>query len=263
MNADRMKAGWLPENVYVVVLPSLAAIMVVAGWQYAVTAFQISPVIFPAPLDMAKASPGIIGDLFHHGGITGGEALLAFVLSCLIGVALALMLTVSDAVFEAFYPNLVVFQIVPKIALAPMFTFWLGIASTSRISYAILISFFPVMLSTMSGLKRADANTLRLCRSVGASKWQTLMHVQIPYALPYFFSGAKVAATMATIGVVTGELISANAGLGFYIIRAQSLGQTPKVFCAIVALCVLGLLVYILPVRAEAMARRWWRGGNG
>lgn len=251
---------WRGERLYAFFLPLVTGIVVLGLWQYAVKAYNVSPVIMPAPLDIVLSFKGIGAELAHHAWITGQESLLAFVLSCVIGVVLAYLLSLSDALFASFYPNLVVFQIIPKIALAPMFTFWLGIASTSRISYAVFISFFPVMLAMMNGLSRADVNALRLCRSIGASKWQTLFSIQTPYALPYFFSGAKVAATMSTIGIVTGELISANSGLGFYVVRAQSLGQTPKVFCALLVLCVVGLLVYAIPVQAEARARRWWRG---
>jgi ABC-type nitrate/sulfonate/bicarbonate transport system permease component len=112
----------------------------------------------------------------------------------------------------------------------------------------------------MTGLARADANALRLCHALGASRWQTFFSVKVPYSLPYFFSGAKIAATMSVIGIVIGEFISANEGLGYYILRAQSYGQTARIFAALVLLCALGLLLYVLPVQAERVMRKWWRG---
>jgi NitT/TauT family transport system permease protein len=248
----------LTEAAYTLGLPIALGVAVLAGWQLAVRLTGISPVIVPAPSDIIGSFGSVAGDLLHQGWATGSEALFAFLLSCLFGVAAALLLGFSTIAFETFYPGLVVFQIIPKIALAPLFTFWLGIAATSRLSYAVFISFFPVTLATMTGLKRADANALRLCQALGASRLDTFLSVQIPYSLPYFFSGAKVAATMSITGIVIGEFISANAGLGYYMLRAQSYGETARIFDAILVLCGIGLLLYIIPVQAERWVRRWW-----
>lgn len=254
------REGGLPEAAYAVGLPLALGAVVLLAWQIGVRLAGISPVILPAPSDIILSFGGIAGDLARQAWATGSEALLAFLLSCLLGLVAALLLGSSTILFETVYPNLVIFQIIPKIALAPLFTFWLGIAATSRLSYAVFISFFPVALSTMTGLARADANALRLCRALGASRWQTFRSVQIPYSLPYFFSGAKIAATMSVIGIVIGEFISANEGLGNYILRAQSYGQTARIFAALIVLCALGLLLYVLPVEAERLMRKWWRG---
>jgi NitT/TauT family transport system permease protein len=204
---------------------------------------------------------GIIGDLLRQAWATGSQALFAFILSCAFGLAVALLLGSSSIAFEMFYPNLLVLQIIPKIALAPLFTFWLGIAATSRLSCAVFISFFPVALSTMTGLRRADANVLLLCRALGASRCQTFFSVQVPYSLPYFFSGAKISATMSIIGIVIviGEFISADKGLGYYILRAKSYGQTARIFAELIVLCDLGLLLYVLPVQSERIVRKLWR----
>jgi NitT/TauT family transport system permease protein len=247
------------EAGYAVGLPVAVGVVTLAAWQLGVKLSGISPVILPAPSDIAVSFNGIAGDLIHQAWATGSEALFAFILSCTFGLALALLLGSSAVAFEMLYPNLVVFQIIPKIALAPLFTFWLGIATTSRLSYAVFISFFPVALSTMTGLKRADANALLLCRALGASRWQTFFSVQVPYSLPYFFSGAKIAATMSIIGIVVGEFISADEGLGYYILRAESYGQTARIFAALIVLCGLGLLLYVLPVQSERIVRKWWR----
>lgn len=250
----------IPETAYAVGLPIALGVVVLAAWQLGVKAVGISPVILPAPSDIVQSFNGISGELMRQAWATGSEALFAFFLSCAFGLAAAFLLSSSAVAFEMFYPNLVIFQIIPKIALAPLFTFWLGIAATSRLSYAVFISFFPVALSTMTGLARADANALRLCRALGASRWQTFFSVQVPYSLPYFFSGAKIAATMSVIGIVIGEFISANEGLGYYILRAQSYGQTSRIFAALIVLCGLGLLLYVLPVQSERIVRKWWQG---
>jgi NitT/TauT family transport system permease protein len=253
------RPGATAEAAYAVGLPVAVGVVTLAAWQLGVKLSGISPVILPAPSDIVVSFNGITGDLIHQAWATGSEALFAFILSCAFGLALALLLGSSAIAFEMLYPNLIVFQIIPKIALAPLFTFWLGIATTSRLSYAVFISFFPVALSTMTGLKRADANVLLLCRALGASRWQTFFSVQVPYSLPYFFSGAKIAATMSIIGIVVGEFISADEGLGYYILRSESYGQTVRIFAALIVLCGLGLLLYLLPVQSERIVRKWWR----
>lgn len=259
MEAARSERS-MSETAYAAGLPVALGAVVLISWQLGVELSGISRVILPAPTDVVLAFGGITDDLLHHARATGLESLAAFLMSCALGFVAALLLSSSTIVFETFYPNLVIFQIIPKIALAPLFTFWLGIASTSRLSYAIFISFFPVALSTMTGLSRTDANALRLCRALGAGRWQTFFAVRVPYSLPYFFSGAKVAATLSIVGIVIGEFISANEGLGYYILRAESYGQTPRIFAALIILCAVGLLLYVLPVQSERIVRRWWHG---
>jgi NitT/TauT family transport system permease protein len=253
-------AGMLPEFLYALGLPLSVAAAVIGLWQAGVMVSGVSPIILPAPSDVLLAFDGTMGELVQQSWATGSESLLAFLLSCALGLAVALVLSSSVIAFEAFYPNIVVFQIIPKIALAPLFTFWLGIAAPSRLTYAVFISFFPVALSTMTGLARANTNALRLCRALGASRWQIFFAVKVPYSLPYFLSGAKVAATMSVTGIVVGEFISANQGLGYYILRAQSYGRTPRIFAALVFLCALGLLLYLLPMGGERLMRKWWHG---
>ena len=241
-------------------LPILLGLAVLVVWQAAARIGGIPQVILPAPSDIAATIPGIVGVLAHHALATGGNALIAFAISVVLGLVTAMVLSSSAVVFETFYPHVVLFQLIPKIALAPLFTFWLGIGATSRLTYAVFISFFPVTLATMTGLARADANALRLCRAVSANAWQTFVSVRIPYSLPYFLTGVKVAATMSVIGIVIGEFISAKEGLGFYILLAGSRGETANVFAGLGVLCILGLLLYGLAAEAERRLRLWWRG---
>ena len=241
-------------------LPLALGLAVLVVWQAAARLGHIPQVILPAPSDVLAAIPANAGVLAHHALATGGNALVAFILSVGLGLVTALVLTSSAVVFETFYPHVVLFQLIPKIALAPLFTFWLGIGVSSRLTYAVFISFFPVTLATMTGLARADANALRLCRAMSASAWQTFVSVRIPYSLPYFLTGVKVAATMSVIGIVIGEFISAKEGLGFYILLAGSRGETANVFAGLVVLCVLGLLLYAIAAEGERRLRIWWRG---
>ena len=177
----------------------------------------------------------------------------------MLGVALAIAVTYSPLVRDTLYPNLVLFQLIPKIALAPLFVVWLGINSESRIAFSVFISFFPVVISAIVGFAGTDPSTLRLCRSLTASDWQSFVMVRFPFALPAIFSGMKIAMTMAIIGVIIGEFISAKAGLGFYILYASSRMQTAVIFAALFVLCMIGVSLY----GAVALAERHVRNHYG
>ena len=248
------------EAAYAVGLPIALAVVFLVAWQITTEVGAIPQVLLPSPSDIWHGFDGVLPELARHARATGFESLIAFALATALGLVAAILLSSSTLLFEAVYPNLVVFQVIPKIALAPLFVFWLGIAATSRLTYSVFISFFPVALSTMVGLTRTDPNIVRLCQALTAKRWQIFFTVRIPYALPYFFSGVKVAATMSVIGIVVGEFISAKEGLGYYIELAGSRGETAHIFDALIILCGIGLLLYGITLQAERMVRKWWRG---
>ena len=250
------------DRAWAIALPALVGIALLAAWQGVAVWSGLPEVILPAPTAIVRDFLPVLGTLGAHARATGLESLFAFLLSTALGLCAAIALSTSRLVRDAFYPNLVLFQLIPKIALAPLFVFWLGVGAPSRLTYSVFISFFPVALATMEGLSRTDPAMLRLCRAVGASRRQTFLHVRVPYSLPYFFSGMKVAATMSVIGIVVGEFISAREGLGFYILMSQSRGETAHIFIAIAVLCAIGLSIYGLTAWAEHLLRLWWRGGT-
>jgi NitT/TauT family transport system permease protein len=205
----------------------------------------------------------IVQELFEHFPLimkhtipTTLETLAAFGLSIPIGIALAALMVYSATAFQALYPNVIFFQLIPKIALAPLFIAWLGIGPSSRITFAIFICFFPILIATVTGLRSVDANMLRLCRSLRMSNWQVLVRVRFPSALTHLFSGMKVAVTLAIIGIVVGEFIASQRGLGYLILFASSRQQTDLALACIAALCAAGLVLYAAVVLAEKVMAR-------
>ena len=164
----------------------------------------------------------------------------------------------SPTLNKAMYPNVILFQLIPKIALAPLFIVWLGIGLPSRVTFSIFISFFPILVATAAGLQSVSRDMLRLCRSVGASDWQVLLHVRFPTSLPYLFSGMKVAVTLSIIGIVVGEFIASQRGLGYLILFASSRHQTDLSLACITVLCVAGLALYGLVVLSERLFNHWF-----
>jgi ABC-type nitrate/sulfonate/bicarbonate transport system permease component len=155
-----------------------------------------------------------------------------------------------------FAPLFVALQIVPKIALAPLFVVWSGPGVLSHISFAVCLSFFPILAGARAGFEETSVDAVRLCNALRASRLQTLFHVKFPMALPQLFVGAKVSTTLCIIGVVLGEFVSAKAGIGWYIVQAAALSQTANILAALVVLSVFGLAVYGLVTAGELTVRR-------
>jgi NitT/TauT family transport system permease protein len=239
-----------------VILPLMTATVVLIVWQIVVGALRIPAVILPPPAEIGYELWRVFPVLLHHAVPTTLDSLTAFFAASALGVGLAIAITHSPFLRDMLYPNLVLFQLIPKVALAPLFVVWLGIGSESRVAFAAFVSFFPVVISAVVGFANVEASALRLCRSLTASEWQSFVMVRFPFALPAIFSGMKIAMTMAVIGVIIGEFISAQAGLGFYILYASSRMETAIIFAALFVLCVIGVALFGAVALAEQLVHR-------
>jgi NitT/TauT family transport system permease protein len=241
-------------------LPLGFTLVSLVAWEVICRVSRISPELLPPPLAVWKVLTGNPQILIDQAIPTTIEVVAGFVIATAVGVLLAIAITFSAVVREALYPNIVMFQVIPKIALAPLFIVWLGVGSRSCIVVAVFIAFFPVVVSTATGLVSVKPDVLQLCRSLTATQWQMFRLARFPYAMPYIFAGMKVAVTMAIIGVVVGEFITAQAGLGYIIMFASSAGETATVLAAIVVLCGIGLVLYGLVGIGEVLVKRWYGG---
>jgi NitT/TauT family transport system permease protein len=237
-------------------LPVLFAIAVVVLWEVIVRVRHIPPALLPTPSSVLARLFANFALLLQQAVPTTVETIAAFLIASVLGIVLAVLVCASRLARDMLYPNIVVFQLIPKIALAPLFIVWLGIGSQSRIVFAVFISFFPVVVATLTGLLSVDRDLLRLCRAVGASQRQTYLQVRFPAAVPHIFSGLKIAVTFSMIGVIVGEFITAQSGLGYMIMFAASQAEMELILAAIVLLCVIGLALYGLVVLAERAALR-------
>jgi NitT/TauT family transport system permease protein len=251
-------APWMPSvrRLRPVILPLATACAVCLFWQVIVARLRIPAVILPTPLAIAGELWRMLSVLLRHAVPTTLDSLMAFALASRLGIGLAIVITYSPLLRDTLYANLVVFQLIPKIALAPLFVVWLGISSESRVAFATFVSFFPVVISAAVGFASCDKSALILCRSLTASRWQSFAAVRFPFALPAIFSGMKIAMTMAIIGVIIGEFISAKAGLGFYILYASSRMETAVIFAALFVLCVIGIALFGAVALLEELVRR-------
>ncbi len=243
-----------------VLLPVGFAFAAIALWQILCQALHIPQILLPPPSAVWTVLRDNYAILFGETLPTLNESILSFAVASVLGVGLAVALTFSAWVREALYPGIVMFQLIPKIALAPLFIVWLGVGETTSIIVAVFIAFFPIVVSSATGLVSAKPEVLRLCESLTASEWQAFRMIRFPYALPYIFAGMKVGVTMAMIGVVVGEFITAQHGLGYIIMFAAGAGETATVLAAIVLLCVIGLGLYGIVGLAELLVLRWYGG---
>ncbi|MGM4886927.1 ABC transporter permease [Tardiphaga sp. 11_C7_N12_6] len=248
------RLGALRGQARLVVLPVIAAALVITGWEAVVRIKQIPNTLLPAPSAVAIRLTETLPFLLGQAVPTTLETIASFLISMVLGISLAVLICKSRLMRDALYPNIVLFQLIPKIALAPLFIVWLGIGSTSRITFGVFISFFPVVVATLTGLMSVDRDLLRLCKAVGADESRIYAKVRFPAAVPHLFSGLKIAITFAMIGVIVGEFITAQAGLGYMILFAASQAEMTLIFASIVVLCVIGLVLYGIIVMAEALA---------
>jgi NitT/TauT family transport system permease protein len=245
-------------QVLALLLPLIAAAFFLVLWQAVVVLTRLPQAILPTPLVVFGQFFGSLPELVREASVTVRDVLVAFAIATVVGAALASCVTFSAALRDAVWPNLVLLQLIPKIALAPLFVVWMGVDAPSRVAFAVFIGFFPIALSTATGLANADAHALMLCRALGASAWQVFMRVRVPFALSHFFAGLKIATTLVFIGVVVGEFISSNAGLGHYVLLAGATGATPRIFAGLLALALCGLALYGAVLAVERLVQRWW-----
>jgi NitT/TauT family transport system permease protein len=240
------------------VLPALGlAAAVLMVWELAVRLFNIPQFVIPAPSAIAVALFQSRAALATASKATAIEVLFGFVLAALVGVAVALAIVRFERFGKALYPLVVLFQNVPKVALAPIFILWFGYDLAPKIVLIVVIAFFPVAIDMLAGLQSVETSFVALMQSIGAGRGEILRRVRIPHSLPHLMAGLKVAITFSVIGAIVGEFAGASAGLGYVIQFASTQLDTPLVFAALLVVSALGLFFYYLVEFAEHLFVPW------
>ncbi|MGA6167431.1 ABC transporter permease [Amycolatopsis magusensis] len=237
--------------------PFVLLALLFAGW-WAITAAElVEPYEVASPgvtLETILAKPDYFLD---HAWTTTYETLLGFVIATVIGVFAAVIMVYSSTIEKSLYPLLLFAQVIPKIAVAPLFVVWLGFGLGPKVIVAVLMAFFPVVISMVTGLKSIDPEMLELSATMGAKPWQTFWKIRFPASLPHLFSGLKVAATMAVTGAVVGEFVGSEEGLGFIIQQANGNFDTPTLFAGLVIISLMGVLLFLIVEWLEALVLPW------
>jgi NitT/TauT family transport system permease protein len=237
--------------------PIAIFVIVVLAWEAGAREGFFPAYILPAPSAIALRCIATFSLLASHSVITSAEILLGFVVAVVVGVALAALIVYVRIIDEAIYPWLVVVQVLPKVALGPLFVVWLGVGFVPKVVIAFLLAFFPIMIDTIIGLRSINRDSIFLLQSMGASRLKRFYYLQLPNALPHIFGSLKVGITLATVGAIVGEFIGAEKGLGYALVLATGTIDTVLIFVALIWITVLSLLFFVLISVLEKLCVSW------
>lgn len=229
-------------------------LLLVLVWHLWVVWGEIEPYIMPAPLETFETI--LRNDDYnwwHNSLITTAEVFGGFWVAVIVGVALAMVFSWSRWLNDALMPLLVSLNMIPKVALGPIFIVWFSYGLGPNIIIAFSICFLPVLITTARGLNEVEPELLDLVKVLGASRWQVFTKIQLPNSLPFLFSGMKVAVVLAVAGAVVGEFIASEEGLGYLMLQVQVTLDTAAMFMAVVLITVIGVLLYGIVLLLERL----------
>jgi NitT/TauT family transport system permease protein len=215
--------------------------------------FRVPRFILPSPLDALATLLVARYDWARHTLVTAAEVFGGFALASLVGVALAVIFNWSAPVRRTVMPPLVTLNMIPKVAMAPLFIVWLGYGIGPNIVITFTICFFPIVINTARGLKEVEPELIDLVRVIRASRWQIFRKIELPSALPFVFSGMRVASVLAVAGAIVGEFIGSERGLGYLMTSVQSTIDTPAMFMALILITLIGVALYALVALTERL----------
>jgi NitT/TauT family transport system permease protein len=249
-------SAWSAGSEYA--LPALALVGLVVLWEIAVWLFRIPRFALPPPSAILAEAWAQRAQLPGHTWTTLWETLAGFALSVAIGVPLAVLITWSPFLRNTIYPLLVVTQSVPKVAIAPLIVIFMGVGQMPKIVVAFLVAFFPIVVDTATGLSAVPPDLLDLSRSLKASRLQEFIKIRFPTAVPFMFSGMKVAVALSVVGAVVGEFVQADKGLGYLIVVSTTYWRTSLAFAAMVVLSLMGIALFAVVALVERVWFRWY-----
>ena len=248
---DRTVRRWLPALLIV--------LGILALWEAYVRIFDVQTWLLPAPTTIGLALVEDAGLLWRHTRVTLYEIIVGFGLALASGVLLATAIGMSRTLERALYPFIIASQTIPIIVIAPMLLIWVGYGLAPKVIVVALISFFPIVVNMVDGLKSVDRDMVNLMKTLGANRRQVFFKVQVPTSLPYLFSGMRVAIAVSVIGAVIGEWVGSSEGLGYLMLRSKPQFLTERVFASIVILSVLGIGLFACVGIVERLAIPWRR----
>ncbi|CAN7742601.1 ABC transporter permease [Variovorax sp. LjRoot84] len=242
----------------------LLLITLLGSWEAAVRLFKVPRHLVPPVSDIAVAlwrglatGPMAKDGFWYHGGVTLSEILLGFFIGGGVGLAIGILVSQMPKLEALLEPYVAALQSVPKVAVAPIIVVWLGFGISSKVMIICLLTFFPVLVTSIAGFKAVDPDRIDLLRSLSATRWQIFRKAKFPSALPYIFAGLNMAAAFSVVGAVVGEFVGAQAGLGVLILQMEAQADTGGSFAVCVVLSVIGILLTGLLRRVQRRVLHW------
>ena len=241
---------WFPALVIIVGLVGL--------WEWVVVSNDIPHWKLPSPHSIGEELWSSRALLLRHTWVTLEEVLIGFAIALVCGVVLAGLIHQSRTLERVIYPSVIASQTIPIIVIAPLLLIWLGYGMQHKVIVVALISFFPIVVNTVDGLRSADPDMIRLLQTLGANRWQVFTKVQVPNSLPFVFSGIKIAVTISVIGAVIGEWVGSSEGLGYLAIRSKSQFLSERVYATVVLLSLMGITLFLIAGLVERALLPWY-----
>jgi NitT/TauT family transport system permease protein len=234
-------------------LAILAHVALVAAWYIFVAYGHVPSFVMPSPIATIATLGGKNYGWIDNTLVTASESFGGYFLAVFVGVIIAIVFSWSRTAEDAVMPLLVSLNMIPKVALGPLFIVWFSYGIFPNTIIAFSISFFPILLNTVRGFREVEPELLELVRSLRSSKWQTFTKIQLPSALPYIFSGMKVGAILAVAGAIVGEFLGSSRGLGYLMLQVQVTLDTAAMFMAVILITVIGVMLYGMVVGLERL----------
>lgn len=250
-----MMMRWLKQNVPVIGFVLLLAF----AWEASVVLFRVPHFIIPRLTNVFVSLWDTRELLIKHFAVTLWESVLGLLISVILGAALAIWIHFSRSAQKSVYPLVVASQTIPLIALSPVMVMWFGYEIWSKVAVVVLFTFFPITVNTIDGFRSADKDVEELMRAMGASGRDLFLKLQVPSALPSFFTGLKLAAAASVGGATIGEWLGAESGLGMYTRRASNMLRAEAVFAGVFLLSLMGILLFLAAKCLEHGMLRWQR----
>ena len=243
----------MSETVQRYTLAIVAHLALLLAWYLFVTLSKVPQFVMPSPGATLDALLQPNYSWWTNIAVTATEIFAGYFLALVVGVALALVFTWSKPLESFFMPLLVSLNMIPKVALGPLIIVWFkyGVFPNSMMAFSICV--FPILLTTARGLREVEPELLDLVRSLKGTRWQLFSKIQLPGALPYIFSGMKVAAILAVAGAIVGEFLGSDKGLGYLMLQVQVTLDTPAMFMAVLLITLIGMLLYGLVLAMERL----------
>lgn len=248
------------DRISAVVFPLATFAALLVAWQFLVRLFGVPEYILPLPTEFLSKLVESRALIWQHTLVTASEVLLGFLFAAAIGVPLGLMIVSFKWLERSLYPLIVFFQLIPKIAVAPLFVVWFGFGPFPKVLLTFMLCFFPTLVASMTGFRALDERVLYLTRSMGANAGQTFRYIRLPSAIAHIFGGFKVSIVFAATGAIVAEFVGSNSGLGYLLLRATSYLDMPLIFAVLVALSAIGIVFSYAVQLLERLCMPWLHG---
>lgn len=258
------RKGFFQRKMVRRALPWFVIIMMFVVWELFVRVFSIQQFVLPAPSIILESLWTWRAPILENALQTLMTTLVGFAFAIVIGAIGGIALGSSSVIYEGFYPALIAFNSVPKVAVIPVLVIWFGIGTVPAIITAFLLSFFPILVNVATGIATVEPELRDVLRALGATQRQVIMKVGLPRAMPYFFASLKIAMTVAFVGSIVAETVAANAGIGHLMLVASSRFDVPIVFAGLIVTGLMGVGMYLVCAAVEQRMTGWaMRGADG